>query len=65
MIRRLCGVMHRMLLQGEQFHWLKEELYRQKLVEYQKIMSHPSYNPRRALSSAAGPGAQREQLTVV
>jgi len=27
-----------MLLQGEQFHWLKEELYRRKLVEYQKIM---------------------------
>ena len=36
MIRRLCGVMRRMLLQGEQFHWLKEELYRRKLVEYQK-----------------------------
>jgi hypothetical protein len=38
MIRRLCGVMRRMLLQGEQFHWLKEELYRRKLVEYQKTL---------------------------
>jgi transposase len=35
MIRRLCGEMRRMLLQGEQFHWLKEELYRRKLIEYQ------------------------------
>lgn len=38
MIRRLCGVMRRMLLQGERFHWLKEELYRRKLVEYQKTL---------------------------
>jgi hypothetical protein len=38
MIRRLCGVMRRMLLQGEQFHWLQEEVYRRKLAEYQKIM---------------------------
>ena len=36
MIRRLCGIMRRMLIQGEQLHWLKEELYRRKLVEYQK-----------------------------
>lgn len=34
MIRRLCGIMCRMLLQGEQFHWLKEELYRQKRSEH-------------------------------
>jgi transposase len=38
MIRRLCGIMGRELRQGEQFHWLKEELYQRKLVEYQKIM---------------------------
>lgn len=38
MIRRLCGVMRQMLLQGEQFHWLKEELYRRKLVKYQKTL---------------------------
>jgi hypothetical protein len=38
MIRRLCGIMRRMLLQGEQFHWLKEELYRRKQVEYQKTL---------------------------
>jgi transposase len=31
MIRRLCGVMLRMLLEGEQFHWLEEERYRRKL----------------------------------
>ena len=23
---------------GEQFHWLKEELYRRKLIEYQKTL---------------------------
>ncbi len=38
MIRRLCGAMHRMLLQGEQFHWLNEELYRRKLVASQKTL---------------------------
>ncbi|NBC30353.1 MAG: transposase [Spirochaetes bacterium] len=30
MIRRLSGDMRRMLLQGEQFHWWKEELYPRK-----------------------------------
>jgi hypothetical protein len=30
--------MRRMLLEGEQFHWLQEELYRRKLVEYQKTL---------------------------
>ena len=44
MIRRLCGVMRRMLLQGDQFHWLKEELYRRKLVEYRKIMGNARKN---------------------
>jgi hypothetical protein len=38
MIRRLCGVMRRMLLQGEQFYWLKEERYRRKLAEYQNAV---------------------------
>lgn len=38
MIRRLCGVMRRMLLSGEKYHWLKEELYRRKLTEYQKTL---------------------------
>jgi hypothetical protein len=27
-----------MLLHGEQFYWLKEELHRRKLVEYQKTL---------------------------
>ncbi len=38
MIRRLWGVMRRMLLEDEQVHWLKEELYRRKLVAYQKTL---------------------------
>ncbi len=38
MIRRLCGVMRRMLLTGEQYHWLKEELYRRKLRQYQQVL---------------------------
>ncbi len=38
MIRRLCGVMRRMLLQGVQFYWLREELYQRKLVEYPKTL---------------------------
>ena len=30
--------MRRMLLEAEQFHWLKKELYRRKLVEHQKTL---------------------------
>jgi transposase len=38
MIRRLCGVMRRMLLTGEKYHWLKEELCRRKLMQYEKAL---------------------------
>lgn len=40
MIRRLCGVMRRMLLEGEQFHWLKEELYQRKLRQYRAALEN-------------------------
>ena len=36
MIRRLCTVMRRMLLDGEKYHRLKEELYQRKLEQYRK-----------------------------
>jgi transposase len=39
MIRKLCGVMRRMLLNGEEYHWLKEELYQRKLRSYRKILN--------------------------
>ena len=38
MIRRLCGVMRQMLLTGEKYHWLKEELYQRKLRQYEKTL---------------------------
>ena len=38
MIRRLCGVMRRMLLNGEKYHWLKEDLYRRKLQQYRQAL---------------------------
>ena len=36
LIRKLCGVMRRMLLTGECFRWMKEELFEKKLREYEK-----------------------------
>lgn len=38
MIRRLCGIMRRMLLDEEEYHWLKEELYQRKLRKYREIL---------------------------
>ena len=40
MIRRLCGVMRRMLLNGEKYHWLKEELYQRKLRQYRQTLEN-------------------------
>lgn len=40
MIRRLCGVMRRMLLNGEKYHWLKEELYQHKLRQYRQVLEN-------------------------
>jgi predicted metal-binding transcription factor (methanogenesis marker protein 9) len=38
MIRRLCGIMRRMLLSGQEYRWVKEELYQRKLKKYEKIL---------------------------
>jgi hypothetical protein len=38
MIQWPYGVTRRMLPQGRQFPWLKKDLYRRKLLEYQKTM---------------------------
>jgi transposase len=35
MIRRLCGIMRRMLLTGEEFRWVNRKLYDRKLKEYE------------------------------
>ena len=40
MIRRLCGVMRRMLLNGEKYHWLKEDLYQRKLRQYRQALEN-------------------------
>ena len=40
MIRRLCGVMRRMLLNGEKYHWLKEDLYQRKLKQYRQALEN-------------------------
>lgn len=48
MIRRLCGVMRRMLIEGEKFHWLKEELYQRKLRQYRAALE----NDRREQNAA-------------
>ena len=40
MIRRLCGVMRRMLLNGEKYHWLKEDLYQRKLQQYRQTLEN-------------------------
>jgi len=40
MIRRLCGVMRRMLLNGEKYHWLKEDLYQRKLRQYRQVLEN-------------------------
>ncbi len=36
LIRKLCGVMRRMLLTGECFRWMKDELFERKLRLYEK-----------------------------
>ena len=35
LIRKLCGVMRRMLLNGEEFHHTKADLFKRKLREYE------------------------------
>ena len=38
MIRRLCGIMRRMLLTGAEFRWVSNELYERKLKSYEKTL---------------------------
>jgi transposase len=38
MIRRLCGIMRRMLLTGAEFRWVSNELYERKLRNYEKTL---------------------------
>jgi transposase len=38
MIRRLCGIMRRMLLTGQEFRWVKKDLYERKLKSYEKTL---------------------------
>ena len=39
-IRRLCGIMRRMLLTGEKSPWLKEDLYQPKLRQYRQALEN-------------------------
>ena len=39
MIRRLAGIMRRMLLTGQEFRWVQRDLYEKKLRDYEKIMT--------------------------
>jgi transposase len=38
LIRKLCGIMRRMLLDGEEFRYTKADLYKRKLREYEKSL---------------------------
>ena len=35
-IRKLCGIMRRMLLENEHYRWMNRELYEKKLKEYER-----------------------------
>ncbi|MFW5718133.1 MAG: transposase, partial [Spirochaetota bacterium] len=62
MIRRLCGVMRRMLLEGEQFHWLKEELYQRKLRKYRAALEN-GQRTERCLTEDIVPNQTRQNST--
>jgi len=36
LIRKLCGIMHKMLLTGECYRWIEDELFRRKLKLHEK-----------------------------
>ena len=38
LIRKLCGMMRRMLLSGEQYRWVDEGLYQKKLRQYERLL---------------------------
>ncbi len=37
-IRKLCGMMRRMLLSGEQYRWMDRRLYEKKLRQYERVL---------------------------
>ena len=37
-IRKLCGMMRRMLLSGEQYRWMDRGLYEKKLRQYERVL---------------------------
>ena len=37
-IRKLCGMMRRMLLSGEQYRWVDAVLYQKKLRQYERVL---------------------------
>lgn len=37
-IRKLCGIMRRMLLENKQYRWIDHELYEKKLKEYERML---------------------------
>ena len=37
-IRKLCGMMRRMLLSGEQYRWMDHGLYEKKLRQYERVL---------------------------
>ena len=39
MIRRLAGIMRRMLLTGQEFRWVQRDLYEKKLRDFEKTMT--------------------------
>jgi transposase len=39
LIRKVCSIMRRMLLAGEEFRWIEHRLFEKKLKEYEKVLS--------------------------
>jgi hypothetical protein len=37
-IRKLCGMMRRMLISGEQYRWMDQGLYEKKLKQYARVL---------------------------
>lgn len=38
LIRKLCGIMRRMLLSGQQYRWIERDLYEKKLKRYEQTL---------------------------
>jgi transposase len=38
-IRKLCGMMRRMLLSGEQYRWMDQGLYEKKIRQYERVLN--------------------------